>query len=53
MILLRNAAVILYKAGSQTDIEDRHIKFMLSTGIYSIDGVYWKVTLAVLKQRQD
>ena len=53
MILLRNAAVILYKAGSQTGIEDRHIKFMLSTGTYSIAGFNWKVKLAVLKQRQD
>ena len=53
MILLWNAAVILYKAGSQTGIEDRHIKFMLSTGTYSTDGFNWKVKLAVLKQRQD
>ena len=53
MILLRNAAVILYKAGSQTGIEDRHIKFMVSTGTYSTDGFNSKVKLAVLKQRQD
>ena len=53
MILLRNAAVILHKTGSQTGIEDRHIKFMLSTGTYSIDGFNWKVKPAVLKQRQD
>ena len=53
MILLWNAAVILYKGGSQTGIEVRHIKFMLSTGTYSIDGFNWKVKLAVLKQRQD
>ena len=34
-------------------MEDRHIKFMLSTGTYSIDGFNWKVKPAVLKQRQD
>ena len=45
--------MILYKAGSQTGIEDRHIKFMVSTGTYSTDGFNWKVKLAVLKQRQD
>ena len=37
-ILLSDAAVILYKAGSRKDIEDRHIKFTLSAGTYSIEN---------------
>ena len=51
VILLWDAAVILYKAGSSTGIKDRQIKFTLSTATYSIDSFNAKVQVAILKQR--
>ena len=37
IILLSDTAVIHYGAGLHTDVEDRHLKFNLSAGTYSID----------------
>ena len=52
-ILLSDTAVILYRAGSPTAVEDRHIEFTLSTSTYSIDDFNAKVKVAVLQQRQN
>ena len=53
MILLSNTALILYKAGSRTDVVDRHIKRILSTCTCSFDNFNTKIKAAVLKERQD
>ena len=52
-ILLSNTALILYKAGSRTDVVDRHIKRILSTCTCSFDNFNTKIKAAVLKERQD
>ena len=52
-ILLSNTALILYKAGSRTDVVDRHIKLILSTYTCSFDNFNTKIKAAVLKERQD
>ena len=53
-ILLSNIAVIFYKAGSRTGVEDnKFIKFTLSAGTYSIDDFNAKIKIAVLQERQD
>ena len=36
IILLSDTAVILYSAGSRTVLQDRHMKYTLSAGTYSI-----------------
>ena len=43
---------MLNKTGSRTGVEDRHIKFTLSTGTYSIGDFNAKVKVVVLQQRQ-
>ena len=49
-----NIAVIFYKAGSRTDVEDNEfIKFTLSMGTYSNDDFNAKVKVAILQERQD
>ena len=53
IILLSDTVVILYKAGSRTDVVDRHIKLILSTCTYSFDDFNTKIKAAVLKQNQD
>ena len=45
--------MILYKADPHTGIEDRHIKFTLLAGTYSIDDFNAKVKLSFLQERQD
>ena len=50
IILLSNIALILYRAVSGTDMEDRHIKFALSAGPHSIDDFNAKVTVVVSKK---
>lgn len=52
IILLSDIARIIYKVGSRTGIEDRHMKFTLSVGTNSIDVFNAKVKLAVIQQRQ-
>ena len=51
--MLSNTALILYKAGSRTDVVDRHIKLILSTYTCSFDNFNTKIKAAVLKERQD
>ena len=53
IILLSDIAVILYKAGLRTDVEDRHIKLTLSAGAHSIDDFIAIVKVVVLPERQD
>ena len=53
IILLSDTVVILYKAGSRTDVVDRHIKLILSTYTCSFDNFNTKIKAAVLKERQD
>ena len=53
IILLSDAAVLPYKAGSRMDMQNMKIKFTLSRGAYSIDAFNVKRKVAVLQQRQD
>ena len=48
IISLSDAAVIFYKAGSRTGVEDRYMKFTLSADTYSIDDFNAKFKVAVL-----
>ena len=61
IILLSDVAAILYKEGSRTGFENRHIKFTLSAGnmnftispdTYSIDDLNTKLKVAVLQYKQ-
>ena len=52
-ILLSDAALILYKAGLRTILQDIHINFTLSGDNYSIVEFNAKVKAVVLMQRQD
>ena len=54
IILLSGVSVILYKAGSLTDVENnRFAKFSISAGTYSIDDFNAKIKEVVSQQRQD
>ena len=48
-----DGAVILYGAGLCTGFEERHTKFTLSAGTYSVEDFNTKIKAAVLQQRQD
>ena len=51
LILLSNIAVILYRASSHTAFKDKHIKFTILAGTYSISNFNGRVEVAVLKER--
>ena len=54
IVLLSNKAVLFYKAGLQTGVEDsKYVKYILSAGVCSIDGFNAKVKVAVLQERAD
>ena len=48
-MLLSNAPVILYKAGTHRDVEDKNLKLTVSAGTYSIDDFNAKFKVAVLQ----
>ena len=45
--------LILYIVGLRIDYKDKHIKYILSAGIYFTDDLNSKIKVAVLKGRQD
>ena len=53
IILLSDVAVMLYKACSRTGVKNKHVKFALSAGRYSVDYFNGKFKVAVTKQKQD
>lgn len=45
IVLLSNITVMLYKADLLKGVEDTHIKFTLSSGIYSIYSILYSILI--------
>ena len=54
IILLSEVAIVVYKTGKPTDVENtKFISFNISAGTYSIDDFNAKIKVAILQKRQD